>query len=54
MSTTHYQVDLTGTAEDVHLSGLDSYKLNLSLRAIAPTPKPQSGLFVYGVKLLPT
>jgi hypothetical protein len=29
---------------------LDSYKLNPSLGAVAPTPTPQSGLFVYGVK----
>jgi hypothetical protein len=31
---------------------VDSYKLNSSLGAVAPTPKPQSGLFVYGVKFL--
>jgi hypothetical protein len=29
----------------------DSYKLNPSLGTVALTPKPQSGLFVYGVKL---
>jgi hypothetical protein len=32
---------------------VDSYKLNPSLGAVAPTPKPQSGIFVYGVKLIP-
>jgi hypothetical protein len=29
---------------------VDLYKLNPSLAAITPTPKPQSELFVYGVK----
>jgi hypothetical protein len=32
-------------------STLDSYKLIPAFGAFGPTPKPQSGLFVYGVKL---
>jgi hypothetical protein len=31
-----------------HFQILDPYKLNPSLRAVGPTPKPQSGLFGYG------